>query len=282
VNGEPLPTDFTSTITGLKYSDNPTITYTVSPTYSGAAGVYSIIPLLSTTFVNAFNYNVSYVNGNLYVNPEGPGTKKLRPSLDCVVEVPNPQPGQFRFIARFTCINDNTNTVYVSIGTDNSLKGGSFDASRQPVVFRPGVTSFEVPFDGTRLIWTLKTFDSNHKTSIGTEASSSSNKCSNTLITTNAARMMQLTTPSVELEAGKTNVYPNPATNKIIVTDPTIMLNEKQLSLYNSNGILYPAKMVRRISANSVELDISGLPAGFYLIRCKIANGYKTFRFVKG
>jgi len=75
----------------------------------------------------------------------------------------------------------------------------------------------------------------------------------------------------------ESNIYDPPGNRTV-----KIMLNEKQLSLYNSNGILYPAKMVRRISANSVELDISGLPAGFYLIRCKIANGYKTFRFVKG
>jgi hypothetical protein len=94
--------------------------------------------------------------------------------------------------------------------------------------------------------------------------------------------MMEMESTSVELEASKTNVYPNPATNRIIVNDPTVVLNEKNMSLYNANGIMYQAKMIRRVSANSVELDISGLPAGFYLIRCKIANGYKTFRFVKG
>jgi hypothetical protein len=47
----------------------------------------------------------------------------------------------------------------------------------QKEIFPPGKTKFDIYFDGKKLIWTLRTFDINQKTSVATEASSTSSKC---------------------------------------------------------------------------------------------------------
>jgi len=273
---------FTASITGLKNGDNPSVSFTVTPGYTGAAGEYTIQPILGA-FSNQVNYSISYVNGTLYVNPQGPGTRKLRPSLDCIVEVMNPQPGQFRYIAHFMCINDNTSTVYVPVGPDNQLSslGGTFDGSAQPAVFKPGLTRFDVPFDGLKLTWTVKTYESNHKTSVASDASSSSAKCS----ISNARVMNATETTAVpdELPAAITaQVYPNPATEKLFIYSAGGLPVLNDIRLYSASGVLFTVKGVKRTGTDRIEVDVTGLPHGFYFIRCKTADGYKTFRFVKG
>jgi len=273
---------FTATITGLKFADNPAVTFTLSPVYTGAAGEYIITPLLSA-FSNQLNYQVSYVIGTLYVNPEGPGTKKLRPSLDCIVEIINPAPGQFRYIAHFMCINDNSSTVYVPVGPDNLLSsaGGLFDGSAQPVVFKPGITRFDVPFDGIKLTWVVKTYETNHKTSVASDASSASAKCS-----ISSARVMNIaeaTTTVEELPGALTaQVYPNPATEKLLIYVSGGLPALNDIRLFSASGVLFTVKNVKRIAPDRIEVNVAGLPRGFYFIRCRTTGGYKTFRFVKG
>ena len=75
--GDVLPA-FTSTISGLMSGDVASVSYTLTPAYSGNAGAYSIVPLLQS-FPNITNYNINYVNGTLYVNPDEKKAKKLRP-----------------------------------------------------------------------------------------------------------------------------------------------------------------------------------------------------------
>jgi hypothetical protein len=277
------PPAYTSTLTGLKNGDNPTVSHITSPVYiqGSPAGVYTIIPSLPS-FANAGNYIITFINGTLYVNPKGPGAKKLIPKLDCVVEIANPLPGQYRFIARFTCDNNNATPVYVPVGPDNNLssQSGSFNGSAQPVLFNPGITSFAAPFDGIKLTWVVKTFETDHKTSVATDASSGSGRCSNNNIT-QALRSGEIINETDESGPFKTTVSPNPATNRIAVNTKEILPEELSVTIYDVNGRSCPVKINRRISAYSVELDISGFQKGFYIIRLKTADGYKTVRIIK-
>ncbi|MEP7143520.1 MAG: MBG domain-containing protein [Ferruginibacter sp.] len=169
--GDPLPA-FTSRITTLKAGDQPAVAYTLSPSCTGAAGVYTIIPRLNN-FANSKNYTISYVNGKLYINPKGWDAKKLRPYLDCVEQLSTGS-----YIAHFYCINDNGTPVYVQVGSDNKLSSsGSFESSQQPFIFVPGITRFNVPFDGSSLKWELKTYDCFTKTLTSASASASSGRC---------------------------------------------------------------------------------------------------------
>lgn len=275
--GNPLPV-FTASITGLKYNDNPVIAFTVPISCNTKAGVYPIVPSFNN-FANAGNYNTSFVNGVLYVNPDEDGAKKLRPSLNCIEVVASPLPGQYRYIAHFVCQNDNATPVYIPIGADNSVSSstGLFDAAAQPVVFVPGLTQFDVPFDGSKVTWTVRSYDSDHKTSVATNASSSSSRCSGSVRMMSPASVEETTT-SNPIDA---RVYPNPAHDRVVVNLKSGVLSENGLTIYNAAGVAMPVKSARRISAGSIELDITHIPAGYYIVKVKSNGNYEIFRFVK-
>jgi len=270
--GDALPT-FTSTVTGLKNSDNPAITYVLNPAYTGAAGEYIITPSIASALFN-LNYIITYSTGVLYVNPKGPGAKKLRVALDCVVN--NPPGGPFLYTAKFQCYNDNATTVYVPIGPDNNItSAGSFDASAQPVVFRSGITLFNVPFDGTKIVWELKTFETSHKTSVATDASSNSRKCNNLLPGSQGSEgFIKGSNTRIRAE-----LYPNPASNRIIVNSRKPLLED--LRIYDVQGKLYQIKITRSLHGFDTELNISTLHSGMYWIRLITEDGPQTIRFLK-
>jgi hypothetical protein len=265
----------TSTITGLKNGDIATVpSYTISPTYSGAAGVYAIIPG-ALTFAKAGNYSITYTNGVLCVNPKGNGAKKLRPSLDCVEEVPGGT-GASRFIAHFSCINDNATPVYVPWGTDNNLSSatGLFDGSTLPKLFPPGTIYFHIPFDGTKLVWELRTYDTNKKTSTATNASSTSSRCPGITM----ARPEAETPPAgVKL----TRAYPNPGHNSIVIESARDLKKDKTAVIFDAQGKTYVARIRKTTGANALELDISSLKPGVYFVRLNVEKGYETIRFEK-
>jgi hypothetical protein len=299
--GDPLPT-FTSTITGLKNGDNPTVSHTLSPSCTGAAGVYTIIPLLNP-FANSINYTITYINSPLYINPKGSGADDVDTYLQCIEDRGASYiPQNRRYVAHFYSKNTNSTPVYVPVGANNSLtSSGSFDGSEQAVIFLPGngTTTFNVPFDGISLKWQLKTYENYTLVTESATASSSSIRCnSNTRLATTTTSTETTEAIPVEvkkatvnadpkllpegIEENKTTSYPNPATSRVIITVRTGLLSEKSLSLYDVNGRSHMAKVTRRISQNSLELDVSGLANGLYLVRIKQTGAYVVIRFVKG
>jgi hypothetical protein len=277
--GDPLPASFTGTITGLKNGDVANYSYAVSG-YTGAAGVYPIVPTL-VYFTKANNYTITVLNGNLYVNPKGANAKKLRPYLDCVEEVPG-APANRRYIAHFFCENTNATPVYVPIGIDNKITSrGSFDASGQPVLFMPGTSRFDIPFDGAQLSWELRTYETNKKTSIAGVASSSSNKCNfNYTTSTRQGGVSINTEPLIEMNE-RVELYPNPVKNRVLVKSPYSSINDKSLMLFDAAGRNYPVKVSKRVSEKQVELDLSSLVSGIYFLKMTVPDGYKTLRIIK-
>lgn len=275
--GDQLP-NFTGTITGLKNGDAASYSYNVTG-YTGSAGLYPIVPVQGT-FAKVNNYQVTLINGTLYVNPKGNGAKKLRPYLDCVEEVLNPSSPSRRYVAHFFCENTNATPVYVPVGVDNKINStGSFDASQQPVLFMPGTTRFDVPFDGTQLIWELKTYETNKKTSVASTASSGSNKCNGTYTT--LARGVALPAPAAVENSNEINVYPNPVKNKVLVKSKNGSMNERSILLLDAIGKFYPVRISGRVSGQSVELDLTGLQPGIYFIRVMVSGELKTMRVIK-
>jgi hypothetical protein len=291
--GDALPV-FTSAISGLMPDDVASVSYTLNPAYSGDAGTYSIVPLL-VSFPNSTNYSISYLNGTLYVNPEGKKAKKLRPYLDCVQEVLNPSSPATKYIAHFYCVNDNSTVLYVPVGVNNKITGtGMFDASQLPSVFLPDTTRFNVPFDGTDVKWELVTYETNKKSSTTSNASSTSNRCSD-IIGSSALRLgtfvnttrMNTNTISVvndpenESPEGNVSVYPNPAHSRanIYLKNEKVAINGS--SLMDVYGRVYPIKITKLISENEFEINLSQLSSGVYFLRLKVTNGFKTIRIIK-
>jgi hypothetical protein len=66
VCGQSNPT-LTGTIDGIRNDDELTVSYSTSATSSSGAGDYAIVPQVSGE--NLSNYEITYVNGVLTVNP---------------------------------------------------------------------------------------------------------------------------------------------------------------------------------------------------------------------
>ena len=166
---------YTSTFTGLQNGDIPSgLLYTTSPNYSGSAGVYTI-NASGIEFAIPGNYEIAYLTGTLYVNPSTNLAKAIRPILRCVEEVKNNP--NYTFRARFEYQNDNSTPIFIAIGPENNIIATGPYSGTQPELFQPGGGSFEILFNGAKLTWTVISDDKGKKTSIASEASSTSTRC---------------------------------------------------------------------------------------------------------
>jgi len=269
---DPLPA-FTATFSGFLGSDDQSVvtslTYTVSPAYTGAAGTYQIIPAAT-----AANYVFTPVNGPLYVNPNGAGTKQIKPKLVCVEQLAVPDSSGFLYIANYKYFNDNPTDIYIPVGTDNYFSGpASYNAINQPVLFVAGGGEFTVPFNGNKLTWTVKSFKNNgQKGAVASAASSSSARCN---------KSEEAEAPMVPVdESTDLKVFPNPTTGKFTIELSGKMLTNDGIRVYDIYGKELPLKMINPAD-QQVEIDISGFAAGVYFIRINDGESVNVTRVIK-
>lgn len=270
--GDPLP-EFTASFDGFVNGEDTSVltslNFTLSPAYSGLAGTYSITP--SAT---ADNYTFSPVSGIFYVNPSGAGTKHIKTQLTCVEELGAPDSLGFTYIAYFEYENDNATDVYIPIGEDNSLAGeGSFDGSNQPEDFHAGGGSWTAGFDGNKLTWTVASYKHNgHKTSVASQASSSSSKCNK------SAEFSEEN--DIEAVDNGIRIYPNPVSGTLYLDSGEGMIQAKDIFIYDVYGKTYPLN----VSGNkgvTLEINMSGLQPGIYFIRVQSALKNEVIRVMK-
>ena len=198
------------------------------------------------------------------------GAKKLKPSLDCVEKVAN------GYIAHFAWENANSTPVFVPIGPDNKLTALGSYTGKQPELFNPGTGKFDIFFDGLKLIWELRTFEVNQKTSVATEASSSSAKCPGKSITSNNAAGQPT------FKVGAMRSYPNPVLNKVTIQfDDNSGAIKTILGVYDAQGRRQVINQITRTTANSIVLNLGNLKPGWYTIRVMESDEVKTIKIIK-
>ena len=74
------------------------------------------------------------------------------------------------------------------------------------------------------------------------------------------------------------NIYPNPATNKISIATNTNLQGETTICIFNMNGALLQQEKFQ--SQNQIELDVSALVKGFYLVKIQTRKGIETKKLV--
>ncbi|HYJ64425.1 MAG TPA: MBG domain-containing protein, partial [Parafilimonas sp.] len=275
--GDSIP-KFTSTITGLRNGDSVISgpTYTLSPTCVGNAGTYKIIP--SNLVVSSQeSYVTTYTPGTLYINPKGKHAKNLKPYLVCV-DVLNNDPSGLKYVATFGCNNPNATTVFVSRGPDNYLSGtGSASAvGTLPQVFKPGdSTTFQIKFNGKKIIWTLKSYYVNQKTAVAQDASSTSQRCK--------ASSQSIASATInKLNSTKAIVTPNPTHSRCIISINKGIISGKDIFLTDMTGKKYSELSVNTLSSTKLEINLPAyLASGVYYISVKINNDYKVLRIIK-
>ncbi|MBW6460324.1 MAG: T9SS type A sorting domain-containing protein, partial [Bacteroidales bacterium] len=270
--GDTLPL-FTATFEGFVKGETDTVvtglSFTVDPAYTGAAGIYQIIPSAV-----AENYVFTPVNGTLYVNPFGPGTKHIKTRLRCVEELDEPDANGFLYVANFEYENDNATHVFIPVGEDNYFTSqGSYNNVNQPELFLAGGGSFTVPFDGSSLVWTVKSFRHNgNKTSVASQASSGSSRC----LKLAPAEVLAGTDTNGDI----TNIYPNPVAGRL-----TIEMNQDAdlsggITVHDIYGKSFPVN-IWQTSAFRAELDLSGLSAGIYFVRINLGETVTVHKIIK-
>ena len=76
----------------------------------------------------------------------------------------------------------------------------------------------------------------------------------------------------------ETKIYPNPTENMLIIEFPEAFTDEKHILIYNVNG---QKIMDKYIEDQNVEIDISSLQPGIYLLKIFNDNSYEQHKFIK-
>jgi hypothetical protein len=225
------------------------------PTSDNSAGTYIVTPAADNE-----NYSYAIEPAIMHVNPYGPGTKAIRPVLNCIQAIEAP-PG---YIANFEYENRNEAAVYIPVGPDNLLTGTGIDweqSDDQPTMFVPGGGTFVLYFDGMDLSWSVASLEEDHKVSSAANANSSSTKCPP------VPKSAAVSAEGKEEIGGpdQLQVYPNPVTGWLHVTMKGLE-HYDMITLHDLSGRSYriPAVQVR---SDLVEMDMSSLRPGSYVIR---------------
>jgi hypothetical protein len=78
------------------------------------------------------------------------------------------------------------------------------------------------------------------------------------------------------LKEGFFEIFPNPASGNALIRSAAPIQN---VEIFTTSGMLL--KTLKGLSENSVNIDMSGLADGYYILRCTTADGMKTLPLVK-
>ncbi len=76
-------------------------------------------------------------------------------------------------------------------------------------------------------------------------------------------------------------VYPNPVTDKVTISFKNVILQAKDVTVYDVAGKLQSVKQIRKVTDGSLSLDLSPLTPGVYMISVRVKNETKTTMILK-
>ncbi|WP_210485869.1 S8 family serine peptidase [Rufibacter aurantiacus] len=238
------------------------------------------------------NVNVTYGEpANFFVNPIGTGVRAVKPILECVQV--SSRPGYY--IAHFYYENPNTITVGLPLNSENKLTYAGaqppcfVNNTRIPTIFKPGRNyAFSVEFDGTKVSWNLTSIQGTKKTSIASDASSTSARCkTNVAITSPCANTTLQGVIASKLEAapveesGAIRVFPNPIGNEVSLDLSALGETEVTVSISDVLGKTCLKRQQLPAGKSAPVLNTSHLASGVYLLKIEYGNEVKSFRLVK-
>ena len=182
--------------------------------------------------------------------------RKVRTYLDCI-EVLTDSDG-LNYTANFRYYNPNSYPIYVLEGPENELVGQGDFIGQVPIVFLPGEGVFDVRFDGQKLVWNLTTFDSTHKTSISTEATSSSGKC-------------DAKYDGTSIEDSSYLVGPVPFKDSLTIE--RTVYETGTVDVFNIYGILQSTESFSKNDEDAINIDTSLYADGIYVVRITTSDG---------
>src|SRR6185295_1539837 len=180
------------------------------------------------------------------------------------------------YLAHFEFQNDNSTPVFVPLGPNNFLSGSQALAGTPVELFMPGTGGFDVLFDGSELVWDLTSNINNGQESLYAEANSASLECVQENTNARIASDAQEVQPEENIGL---KLYPNPVKDKLVIELDNATTSE--IKLFNSQGKSCTEQGVVNSFSSAVEIDMSSMSDGIYVLRLKVGENYKALRVVK-
>ena len=192
-------------------------------------------------------------------------------------------PSGLPYAAHFSYNNPNATVLYVPIGNNNKITTSGRYSGQQPTVFNVGSGQFKIYFDGTKMTWTLTTYNGNHNTSVAAVASSTSSKCSSGTGTAQVGIQSSVnggSTTEVSTSDPAATVYPNPTRGLVTINLINATMSSSDIQIVDTYGKVYKV-IAKKYSDHSLQVDLSNLSSGMYFIRVIADNEFKIFHVVK-
>ena len=157
---------------------------------------------------------------------------------------------------------------------------GVSEAANLPGLERADLAAGDlVLFDGSELVWNLTSNNNNDQESLYAEANSGSFVCGNASarIASDAQKVQPKENPE-EIIGFK--FYPNPVKDKLVI-ELGNATTTSEINLFNSQGKSCKMQGVVNSSSSTVEIDMSSMSDGLYILRLKVGEDYKTLRVIK-
>ena len=228
------------------------------------------------------NYQIANPElGRLFVNPFGPSTPNVHPRLDCIEETGDPE---FPFVAHLYYDNPNSTTLFVPIGENNKIYYASGTGSlrvepEQPTLFYPGSHSFDVYFNGSKTIWDLKSHNTSLSAAVSSDASTGSNRCSDSGARLSSSQSERSTKTDIDIE--NMSGYPNPASNIFFVNLNEGLMSQGEYKLVDMNGKIHDVHISRNYSRKRLEVDLNRMNSGLYLLKLDFDDDSKIIKVIK-
>ena len=169
-------------------------------------------------------------------------------------------------------VNRNSAAIYIPVGPENEITGGSHNNVNQPELFLPGGGSLTVPYDGNQITWQV-TSNKNNGSKGAIPANSSNTQCNK------SAEADALEEATGEDGKGIT-LYPNPSSGKVYIQLNGLMIEGKDINVFDVYGKSHHLGLIQS-SDYQVEIDLTGLSAGLYLVRIDTGDNIEVFRVLK-
>ncbi len=271
--GASLPS-FNYNIMGDLYSGDSIISYptlSLSSSYNGAPGDYDITPS-GFDISNAANYNITYANGTLYVNPKGQGTKKILLALDCVEPLTNHTSG-FSHVAHIQYENRNNTPVFIPNGSNNMIISAGLTSADPAELFQPGIGQKDIYFDGSGFMWFVFSYQNQKLNYSLVYANSQVSPCLSNKTSRRSDSIAQLSYIPV--------LYPNPVKDFLTITSLDTS-DSQEIFIYDLNGKrTHQNYDITKMPMGDLKIDFAALRPGMYMLIVQTTENRFTYKVIK-
>jgi hypothetical protein len=230
------------------------------------------------------NYNIEFTKGIFYINFWWLYAHEIHVYLDCVEELPPSKSGH-QYIAHLSYENTNSYDIFIPKGSDNRIISGTsnFDDVQLPELFKSGTHSFSIPFDGVMMDWKVRSYHSVFKVSRTAWASTESDRCYSGTESLVVAPIEEDPSDAFLEESLTTEIraFPNPVVDRLFIQFSGENDALGIVDVYDIQGKIHDVNVDWSPGGNEIEIDMSGLIKGAYMIRVNINNTDTLFRIVK-